>query len=128
MSALVIDSSAWVSYFDGRGEVEVDSALEEGRVIIPPIVAAELLSGRLPARQRAEMESFLADLPVFEADLGHWFRVGRLRAELRARGISVSTPDAHVGQCAMDLGALLLSEDRIFRLMAKHAPLRLFEP
>ena len=92
------------------------------------MVAAELLSGRLTARQRVQMEGFLADLTVFEATLEHWFRVGRLRAMLRARGVSVSTPDAHVGQCALDVGAVLLTEDRIFRTMARHVPLRLYAP
>ena len=51
--------------------------------------------------------------------------MGRLRADLRGKGLSVSTPDAHVARCALDLGAELLTEDRVFGLMARHAPLKL---
>jgi predicted nucleic acid-binding protein len=58
-------------------------------------------------------------------ELEHWFRVGRLRADLRARGLSVSTPDAHVAQCALDLDGLLLTEDAVFGKIAVLAPLRL---
>ena len=125
MSALVVDTSAWVSWFAGRGAEEIEAALEEGRVHLPPLVAAELLSGSLPPRRRAALEGLLADLPLVPTDLAHWFRVGRLRADLRARGLSVSTPDAHVAQCALDLGAELLTEDAVFRRIAGLAPLRL---
>ena len=48
----------------------------------------------------------------------------RLRADLRARGLSVSTPDAHVAQCALDVDGLLLTEDTIFGKIGCVAPLR----
>ena len=58
-------------------------------------------------------------------DPEHWFRVGKLRAGLRAEGLSVSTPDAHVAQCAIDTGGVLLTEDRVFEKIAKIVLLRL---
>jgi predicted nucleic acid-binding protein len=54
------------------------------RVYLPPVVAAEMLSGTLDAGQRADLEDLLADLPLCRAGLDHWFRVGRLRGVLRA--------------------------------------------
>ena len=129
MSALVVDTSSWISYFAGSGRpadaVLIDDALKEGRLHLPPIVAAELLSGRMSARQRKELEDLLDDLPLCISDLTHWLRVGRLRADLAAKGIAVSTPDAHIAQCALDLGADLLTEDEIFQHVAKHYSLRI---
>jgi tRNA(fMet)-specific endonuclease VapC len=124
VSALVVDTSSWISYFAGRGAAAIDEALAEGRLFLPPIVAAELLSGRLPPKQRGDLEDLLASLPLCRADLRHWFRVGRLRHDLARKSLSVSTPDAHVAQCAIDLRGELLTEDRIFGLMAKHCALR----
>ena len=124
MSALVVDTSSWIAWLAGRGSSLVDEALEEGRLHLPVLVAAELLSGRLAAAERAELQDMLADLPAVGTDLEHWFRVGKLRAELRAGGLSVSTPDAHVAQCAIDTGGVLLTEDRVFEKIAKVAPLR----
>lgn len=55
----------------------------------------------------------------------HWIRVGELRRRCREKGLSVSTPDAHVAQCALDVDALLLTRDGIFSDIARHADLRL---
>jgi predicted nucleic acid-binding protein len=125
VNALVIDTSSWISFLAGGGSALVQQALDERRVHLPPIVAAELLSGRLSARERRALASLLDDLPLVPADRAHWYRVGRLRASLGQRGLAVSTPDAHVAQCALDLDAELLTEDRIFSKLAGHAPLLL---
>ncbi len=127
MGALVIDTSSWVSWLDGAQTNErlIEGALEEGRVHLPPVVAAELLSGRLGRRERQALTALLDDLPLVEAGRDHWYRVGRLRSMLRERGLTVSTPDAHVAQSALDLGAALLTEDAIFSKVAAEVPLRL---
>jgi hypothetical protein len=88
-------------------------------------VAAELLSGRLDHSDRTELQDMLSDLPAVGTEPEHWFRVGKLRADLRTKGLSVSTPDAHVAQCAIDTGGVLLTEDRVFEKIAKAVPLRL---
>ncbi len=124
MSALVVDTSSWIAWLAGGGSPLVDEALEEGRLHRPVIVAAERLSGRLEASERAELQDMLSDLPAVGTDSEHWFRVGRLRAELRAKGLSVSTPDAHVAQCAIDTDGVLLTEDRVFDKIAKVVPLQ----
>jgi maltooligosyltrehalose trehalohydrolase len=76
-------------------------------------------SARVASVGRAE--AYLTDYCGTAQEL----RVGELRGHLGARGVSVSTPDAHVAQCAIDRDAFLLSRDAIFRLVAKHSPLKL---
>jgi predicted nucleic acid-binding protein len=125
VSAVVIDTSSWVSFLAGRGDDRIPEWLEEGRVFLPPVVAAELCSGKLSLRERTELVALLADLPLCECGLDHWVRVGGLRSDLRGKGIAVSTPDAHVARCALDLGAELVTEDKVFALIARHAPLKL---
>lgn len=127
MSALVVDTSSWVSYFSSSGPSAIDEALAEGRVFLPPLVAAELVSGRLTSPQRVELESFLADLPLCAVDFDHWLRVGSLRAQLFSVGLSVSTPDAHIAQCTLDLQGDLLSEDGIFSKVAKKTSLKVLD-
>jgi len=122
---ILVDTSSWIAWLAGGGSSLVDEALEEGRLLLPVIVSAELLSGRLDDSERAELQDMLSDLPAVGTDAAHWFRVGKLRAGLRAEGVSVSTPDAHVAQCAIDRGGVLLTEDGVFEKIAKLVPLRL---
>ncbi len=132
MNVVVVDTSSWISYFvssegDGasRGQKALDEALQEGRVYLAPVVAAELMSGILSKAKRDELADFLRDLPLCEAGVEHWLRVGALRSRLARKGLSVSTPDAHVAQCAIDLGGYLLSEDKIFGRLVRPCGLKL---
>lgn len=127
MSAIVADTSEWLEYFAGRPAPHLDHALAAGLAVVPPIVVAELLSGARHAKDRAGLENLLRDLVLTVDPYDHWVRVGVLRGKLRARGLSVSTPDAHVAQCALDLDAPLLSRDRVFKAIAELTGLRLLQ-
>ena len=50
--------------------------------------------------------------------------LGDLRRRLAGRGVSVSTPDAHVAQCALEREALLLTRDSVFLRIAQTSELR----
>ena len=95
-----------------------------GAVVLPPIVIAELVSGARSAHDRRAVIDVLRDLPAHETPTDHWLRVGELRRRLRGKGESISTPDAHVAQCALDRDALLLSRDAVFERIARLEPLR----
>ena len=123
VSAIVVDTSVWIDFFSGRDTGRLDEALRLGVVLVPPIVVAELLSGVRPP-DRDVLASFLRDLELDASSLDHWMAVGDLRAACKRRGVSVSTPDAHVAQCALDRDALLLSHDAVFTRIAQLIPLR----
>jgi tRNA(fMet)-specific endonuclease VapC len=125
VNVLVVDTSAWISYLRGKQHEDLDSALQEGRAYLTPVVAAELLSGVKNHRDQKAMADFLEDLPLCRCDPKHWFRTGELRAHLLAAGITMSTPDAHIAQCTLDLKGYLLSEDAIFKKIEKMISLRL---
>ena len=69
MSALVVDTSSWIAWLAGGGSSLVDEALAEGRLHLPVIVSAELLSGRLDDAERAELQDMLSDLPAVEGPI-----------------------------------------------------------
>ena len=83
----------------------------------PPMVVAELLSG-VRAADRLAVLDLLTDLELVPTSFSHGIAVGDLRATLKRSGLTVSTPDAHVAQCALDRDALLLSDDAIFTRIA----------
>ena len=126
MNVIVVDTSSWINYFEkGEREDELDLALQEARVYVPSIVIAELMSGKYTTSQRNNLKDFLLELPICQNDFSHWENVGLLRAKLARKGISVSTPDAHVAQSCLDIDGYLLSKDRIFAKISKHLKLKL---
>ncbi|XDD52239.1 PIN domain-containing protein [Leptospira sp. WS92.C1] len=124
MSALVVDTSSFISYFL-KGNELIDDALKEGRVYLSPIVAAEILSGIRSKTDQDRMLDFLEDLPVCGNEIDQWFQVGILRSKLYAKGLSVSVPDAHICQCTLRLNGSLITENKIFSKIAKITPLKL---
>ena len=125
MSGVVADTSAWIDFFAGGAQPDLEAALQHGSVILPPIVVAELVSGARRPADQAAISRLLAELPVHETPIDHWIRVGDLRRLLRDHGVSVSTPDAHVAQCALDRDAILLTRDRVFAGIAARVALKL---
>jgi predicted nucleic acid-binding protein len=66
------------------------------------------------------------DLALAEAPLDHWLRVGLLRAAAARRGVSVSTPDAHVAPVAIDVGGEVWSADDVFAKLDGKSLVRAF--
>ncbi len=125
MSGVVVDTSVWIDFFAGRPCAFLEEVLPQGLVVLPPLVVAELISGAQRPRDQASIAELLQNFPLHETPLAHWIRVGELRQHLRHQGLAVSTPDAHVAQCALDRKALLLSRDAVFGRIARLCPLRL---
>jgi predicted nucleic acid-binding protein len=126
VSALAVDTSVWIDFFRGEPLPDLERALQQGFVLLPPLVCAELLSAPLSSRKRSRLTDMLRDLPLAPTPFDHWTRVGALRARLLQAGLSVSTPDAHIAQCTLDCGGLLWSRDNIFVKVVRHCELRLF--
>jgi predicted nucleic acid-binding protein len=128
VSALVVDTTVWVSFFRGQSLPRLEQALSDGDVVLAPIVAAELGSAPLAAEERRKLDEFLRELPLAPTPLDHWLRVGLLRASAARKGLTVSTPDAHVAQVALDLGGAVWSDDQVFARLAAKSLIRAFTP
>jgi len=123
--AVIVDSSIWIDYLEGKRVEPVEQATRDRTLVLSPIVIAELLSGDLTFEQREMVGILLQDFPMHPTPLAHWIDLANLRRLLRSRGINATIPDAHVAQCALDLDATLLTGDAIFHDIASHTSLRL---
>ena len=121
MSGLVVDTSIWIDFFSGFEVPVLEEALAAGTVVLPPIVVAELVSGARDTKARDQLRDLVLDLDVHPTPIDHWVRVGELRRTLQSKGISISTPDAHVAQCALGRDAGLLGRDTIRQCRALSA-------
>lgn len=100
----------------GSVRARLNEAAGVGRVLTSIIVVAELMYGversvrRDANRRRVERE--LTSLEVTALTLGAVTHFGKLKAELRARGIAKSDLDLLIAASALDLGATLVTHDR----------------
>jgi predicted nucleic acid-binding protein len=124
VAVIVSDTSTWVDYLNGQPNALLGEAVDNGTVVLPPLVVAEMVSGALTMEQRNAVGEIVQFAPIHDTPLAHWIDVGLLRQQLRRKGITVTLPDAHVAQCALELDATLLSRDDIFPLIAHHTSLR----
>lgn len=124
MREVLVDTSVWIDHFAGHGSDRLEEALDRGAVVVSPLVVAELISGVRDGEGKDDLIALLSDLPLHPTPFEHWLRVGDLRRQLSSRGVTVSTPDAHVAQCALDRDSYLLSRDQIFSRIAERFPLR----
>jgi predicted nucleic acid-binding protein len=127
VAGIVFDSSILVAALNGETIRSVEDAMSEGTGVLPPLVVSELISGAQSADAHRAIGELLQEAPLHDTPLQHWIAVGELRRRLRSKGLVVSTPDAHIAQCALDRNAILLTRDAIFRRMARHIPLRVAE-
>lgn len=125
MNELIVDTSVWIEFFAGRTLPDVEMALQEGRVLLSPVVLAELLSGSRKESDRKKVVDFLEELDLHPTPRSHWAAVGCLRRSLLDKGLKVSIPDAHVAQCALEVQGTLYSFDDVFRRIGRKIPLKL---
>jgi tRNA(fMet)-specific endonuclease VapC len=113
----LLDTNIVAYALNDVGEVRprMNQAAHAGRVLTSVIVVAELMYGvERSARQdanRRRIERQLASLEIAPMTLGAAAHFGRLKADLRARGIAKSDLDLLIAASAIDLGATLVTHD-----------------
>ncbi len=115
---VLVDSSAWVDFFNGHPSPQADALArlirQEADVLTCGVVAAEVLQGIRHPKHRARIEGHFLDmewLPPREPET--YLAAAALFRQLRARGLTIrSTIDCIIARLAHENDALLLSKDR----------------
>lgn len=130
---LFVDTSVWSLAFRRDApapapEVEaLKNALEEGRAVVTAgLVLQELLQGFSGPRARKQIIERFTALPLLAPDRQDHIDAAELRNRCRRAGIQVGTIDAILAQLCIRHQLTLLSTDKDFAGMAKHAPLRVW--
>ena len=116
---IVVDSSVWVDYFNGRRTRETDHLdvlLGRDAAAVGDLILAEVLQGFRDDSDFAAARRAMSDLSCFEM-LGRERaeRAARRYRELRKAGVTVrKTADVVIGSFCIDAGFPLLFSDRDF--------------
>jgi tRNA(fMet)-specific endonuclease VapC len=114
----LLDTNTLVYLLNGevRVRARANDAGRNGRVVTSIIVVAELLYGvERSTRQEANrrhLEKELEPLEIVPVSLGAAAHFGRLKATLRAKGVVKTDLDLLIAATALDLDAMLVTNDR----------------
>jgi len=123
---IAADSSSLIAFISGEPGPdvrEVDWALEQKILVLPPTAFSELLSDpKLPD----SIYDTLRRIPLLPIDDLFWERAGRLRASLLRKGFKPSLADTFIAQSCLDHHLSLITRDRDFQIFQRTAGLQLF--
>jgi predicted nucleic acid-binding protein len=128
---VIVDTSAWVEFFRRDGDLKVKLAvkalLDEYEATLCGPVEMEFLAGAFP-RERAKIQAWFDILPYLPNDQKLWRKAATHYAELRASGLTTPWNDILIATIGLECGHRVYAVDRHFDAMAKHLPLRLYQP
>jgi predicted nucleic acid-binding protein len=116
---ILIDTSAWIDFFRGRGPLadDVDRALEDGDAAICGPVYTELRRGFRSQGERARVLRHLGGCRLLPQPADLWTDAGELGFVLRPKGITVKTLDLLIACYALAHRVPLLTSDGDFKLI-----------
>ena len=122
---VLVDSSVWVAYFRGAGNLStVDLLIEEDLVVTNDLILAELTPPLL-ARGERKLITILKNIEKSPIALD-WEEIINMQVLCIRNGINkMGIPDLIIAQHAMQNNQVLFSMDRHFSLLSKHVPLKL---
>lgn len=91
-------------------------------IIVPGIVAQEVLSGVPEGTQLDAVQARLSQFDLRLAALEHHHLAARIRTRCQRAGVTVSTPDALIAAHGIVEGAHVLTGDQDFMHMARCVP------
>ncbi len=117
---IAIDTSSLLAFLAGESgkDVEyVDVALQQGTVVLPGVVVAELFSA---PNISTGLISIIRQIPLLEPSPGFWERCGKLRSKVLARKFKSKLADALIAQNCIDNEVALVTRDGDFRHYVTH--------
>jgi hypothetical protein len=124
--SVLVDSSVWVDYFRDSDKAEaLELLIEENLVVTNELILAELLPP-LILRKEHVLVSLLREIKRQPLSVD-WDEIIRMQTECLSNGINgVGVPDLIIAQNAIQGGLKLLSNDKHFALISRHASLELY--
>jgi len=122
---VLVDSSVWVAYFRGTGNLaDVDWLIEEDLVVTNDLILAELLPALL-VRDETRLAGLLREIERLPLAID-WDGIVQMQVTCLRNGINkVGIPDLILAQHAQQNDVALFSLDKHFALLGRHLSLTL---
>jgi hypothetical protein len=130
---ILVDSSVWIEYFNGKTTWQtnvLDNLLSNVPIIMGDLILTEILQGFRSDKDYESAKSYLSILPFHEIG-GYQVAVNSAKnyRTLREKGITVrKTIDIMIGTFCIIKDLSLLHDDRDFTPMVDHLSLKVLTP
>lgn len=123
---VLVDTSVWVAYFRGAGDLSpIDALIDEGLVVTNDLILAELVPPLL-VRKSHKLVGLLREIERIPLSLD-WEVIIQMQVTCLKNGINkVGIPDLVIAQHAIQNNLALFSLDGHFSKLGKHFPLLLY--
>jgi predicted nucleic acid-binding protein len=123
--SVLVDSSIWIEYFRGSvNDGRLDFLIEENLVVVNDLILAELIPA-LHLRRQRKLIGLMREIvcPPLEVD---WDDLIQMQIACLKNGVNkVGIPDLMIAQHAIQNHLELYTQDKHFKLIARHVPLAL---
>ena len=119
---ILVDTSVWIDWLrqGTRPATRIlDRMIDEGEIVLAPVVVQELLQGARGEAQLAELRAYFERLPQLMPNGKTYAEAGALYARCRWAGFTPRSPhDCLIAQLALEHGVQLLHDDRDFEAIS----------
>lgn len=119
---ILVDTSVWIDWLrrgDRPATLALDRLIDEGEIVLSPVVLQELLQGAKGPEQLAKLRRYFEPLPMLLPRAATYADAGVLYARCRWAGVTPRSPhDCLIAQLAVEHSVSLLHDDRDFELIA----------
>jgi len=125
----LVDTSAWVEFFRGRGRVaeDVDDLIDANLVALCGPIVTEIRRGLRSSAERRKVLPLLDGCHYLESPPNIWGEAGDLGFTLARAGVTAKSMDLLIAVHALGHGVSLLTRDADFKRMRQAGvPLQLF--
>ncbi len=130
-SPVLVDTSAWICFFERKGfpgmKAAISHLLDDNRAATAGPVVIELMQGARTAGERDSLKGSLGGLHWLTVTDMHWHEAAELSFRLRRKGVTASAMDVLLATVAISYQCELLHRDSDFALIARHSALRLYK-
>lgn len=130
MEVVLVDTSVWVNFFkanDTDASLFLKNNLSNVIIATCPVIVQEVLQGIVSEHEFTKVSSYLDSLTKFKGNpYTLAYEAAKLYRELRKKGVTIRKPnDCLIAIFAMQNDVTLLNDDRDFKFIAEHTPLRI---
>jgi len=119
---VLLDTSVWIDFFRKKSPVfeEVDLLIEQNRICIARLIAAELLQGAKSTKEFNILKESPDVFHLLEETADTWNQAANLSRQLRSQGYTIGLGDCYIATLAHHYRVPIWSHDKHFEIIANH--------